>query len=49
MLDDVFEFAADALLDISDWKSISPRTKRVLEAVGIALGLTSMVLYFVLN
>ena len=49
MLDDVFEFAADALLDISDLKTIHPRTKRVLEAVGIALGLSSMVLYFVLR
>ena len=49
MLDDFFEFAADALLDISEWKSVRPHTKRILEAVGVVLGLTSIVLYFVLN
>ena len=49
MLDDFFEFAADALLDISEWKSVRPQTKRILEAVGIVLGLTSIVLYLVLN
>lgn len=49
MLDDILEIAADTLLGISEWKSIEPRTKHILEVVGIFLGLTSMVLFFVLN
>ena len=49
MLDDVFEIAADVLLGISERESLMPRTKRILEAVGLLLGLTSMLLFFVLK
>ena len=44
MLDDILDLAGDVLLGISERKSLSPRTKHILEAIAILLGLTSIVL-----
>lgn len=45
MLDDILDLAGDVLLGVSERKSLSPRTKHILEVIAILLGLTSMVLY----
>lgn len=46
MLDDILDLAGDVLLGISERKSLSSRTKHILEAIAILFGLTAMVLYF---
>lgn len=46
MLDDILDLAGDVLLGISERESLKPRTRHILEALALILGLAGMVLYF---
>lgn len=46
MIDDLLDLAGDVFLGLSERKSLSVKSKRILETIGILLGLAGMVVWF---